>query len=97
MQVVSSPMVTCGTRRASRFSSETKRFPSQAEYERGVVACKELIRQGDAFFRVDRELVAQWWVASFPGFAILSIVLGFNFLGDGLRTALDPRLARRGS
>jgi peptide/nickel transport system permease protein len=38
-----------------------------------------------------RELVAQWWVASFPGFAILSIVLGFNFLGDGVRDWLDPR------
>ena len=37
-----------------------------------------------------RELVAQWWVASFPGFAILSIVLGFNFLGDGVRDWLDP-------
>jgi peptide/nickel transport system permease protein len=38
-----------------------------------------------------RELVAQWWVASFPGVAILSIVLGFNFLGDGVRDWLDPR------
>jgi peptide/nickel transport system permease protein len=41
-----------------------------------------------------RELVAQWWVASFPGFAILSIVLGFNFLGDGVRDWLDPRSRR---
>ena len=36
----------------------------------------------------------QWWVSAFPGLAILSIVLGFNFLGDGLRDALDPRLRR---
>lgn len=41
-----------------------------------------------------RELVAQWWVASFPGVAILSIVLGFNFLGDGIRDWLDPRSRR---
>lgn len=41
-----------------------------------------------------RELVAQWWVASFAGFAILSIVLGFNFLGDGVRDWLDPRSRR---
>ncbi|HUD58754.1 MAG TPA: ABC transporter permease [Acetobacteraceae bacterium] len=41
-----------------------------------------------------RELVAQWWVASFPGIAILSIVLGFNFLGDGVRDWLDPRSRR---
>ena len=42
-----------------------------------------------------RELVAQWWVASFPGFAILTIVLGFNFLGDGIRDWLDPKSRRR--
>ena len=32
------------------------------------------------------------WVAIFPGLAIVVAVLGFNFLGDGLRDALDPRL-----
>lgn len=32
------------------------------------------------------------WVAIFPGLAIMFVVLGFNFLGDGLRDALDPRL-----
>ncbi|MCF6506816.1 ABC transporter permease [Blastococcus sp. MG754426] len=35
-----------------------------------------------------------WWVGVFPGLAILSIVLAFNFLGDSLRDALDPRTAR---
>jgi peptide/nickel transport system permease protein len=35
------------------------------------------------------------WPAVFPGLAIMVIVLGFNFLGDSLRDALDPRL--RGS
>jgi peptide/nickel transport system permease protein len=42
-----------------------------------------------------RELIEQWWVATFPGLAILSIVLGFNFLGDGIRDWLDPRSRRR--
>lgn len=42
-----------------------------------------------------RELVEQWWVAAFPGFAILTIVLGFNFLGDGVRDWLDPKSRRR--
>ena len=42
-----------------------------------------------------RELIEQWWVATFPGIAILSIVLGFNFLGDGIRDWLDPRARRR--
>ncbi len=32
---------------------------------------------------------AQWY-AIFPGLAIMITVLGFNFLGDGLRDALDP-------
>jgi peptide/nickel transport system permease protein len=35
------------------------------------------------------------WMAIFPGLAIMIVVLGFNFLGDGLRDILDPRL--RGS
>jgi peptide/nickel transport system permease protein len=35
-----------------------------------------------------------WWVATFPGLAILSVVLGFNFLGDGLQDLLNPRLRR---
>jgi peptide/nickel transport system permease protein len=42
-----------------------------------------------------RELVQQWWVAAFPGLAILSIVLGFNFLGDGVRDWLDPKARKR--
>lgn len=42
-----------------------------------------------------RELVEQWWVAAFPGFAILTVVVGFNFLGDGLRDWLDPRARNR--
>ncbi len=32
----------------------------------------------------------------FPGIAIALLVLGFNFLGDGLRDRLDPRTSRRG-
>jgi peptide/nickel transport system permease protein len=31
-------------------------------------------------------------MAIFPGLAIMLVVLGFNFLGDGLRDILDPRL-----
>jgi peptide/nickel transport system permease protein len=31
---------------------------------------------------------------TFPGLAIMSVVLGFNLLGDGLRDALDPRFRR---
>ncbi|MBN1332351.1 MAG: ABC transporter permease [Synergistales bacterium] len=35
-----------------------------------------------------------WWWAIFPGLAIMYTVLAFNFLGDGLRDALDVRLKR---
>ena len=42
-----------------------------------------------------RELVQQWWVATFPGIAILSVVLGFNFVGDGVRDWLDPHARTR--
>jgi peptide/nickel transport system permease protein len=38
-----------------------------------------------------RELIEQWWVAAFPGLAILTVVVGFNFCGDGLRDWLDPK------
>jgi peptide/nickel transport system permease protein len=31
-----------------------------------------------------------WWGLVFPGFALVSTVLAINFLGDGLRDALDP-------
>jgi peptide/nickel transport system permease protein len=39
------------------------------------------------------EFISQgnWWWAFFPGAAIVIIVLGINFMGDGLRDALDPR------
>lgn len=31
-----------------------------------------------------------WWLGVFPGLAILTVVLAFNFLGDALRDILDP-------
>ena len=35
-----------------------------------------------------------WWYVTFPGLAILFVVLGFNLLGDGLRDVTDPKLRR---
>ncbi|CAN5662903.1 hypothetical protein BH23GEM7_BH23GEM7_38460 [soil metagenome] len=37
-------------------------------------------------------LITAWWIATFPGLAIVFTVTAFNLLGDGLRDALDPRL-----
>ncbi|PPF65070.1 D-ala-D-ala transporter subunit [Clavibacter michiganensis] len=36
---------------------------------------------------------SSWWISVFPGLAILTVVLAFNFLGDALRDGLDPRTA----
>ena len=40
------------------------------------------------------EILTTWWLALFPGLAITIVVLAFNFLGDWLRDALDPKLRR---
>jgi peptide/nickel transport system permease protein len=37
-------------------------------------------------------LLGAWWIATFPGLAIVLTVVSYNLLGDGLRDALDPRL-----
>lgn len=35
-----------------------------------------------------------WWIATFPGFAIMLTVLSINILGDWLRTRFDPKAER---
>jgi peptide/nickel transport system permease protein len=35
-----------------------------------------------------------WWIGTFPGLAILTLVLGLNVVGDSLRDALDPKLRK---
>jgi peptide/nickel transport system permease protein len=41
-------------------------------------------------------LAGRWWLAVFPGAAIMLTVLSFNILGDWLRDFLDPRLKTMG-
>lgn len=36
-------------------------------------------------------LLEAWWLTTFPGLALTLTVLGYNLLGDGLRSLLDPR------
>ena len=38
-----------------------------------------------------QSLDTAWWVAVAPGFMLFVTVLAFNFLGDGIRDAFDPR------
>lgn len=40
------------------------------------------------------EYFDQLWMSAFPGLAIFTLVIAFNFLGDGIRDALDPRLRK---
>ena len=40
-------------------------------------------------------ITVAWWLTTFPGLAIFFTVLSFNFIGDGLREALDPRQRRQ--
>ena len=35
----------------------------------------------------------QWWIGTFPGLAIFTAVVAFNFLGDSLRDFFDPTSA----
>ncbi|MCZ2260306.1 oligopeptide ABC transporter permease [Sporosarcina sp. G11-34] len=37
-------------------------------------------------------MLGAWWFPLFPGFMILLTVLAFNFIGDGLRDAFDPKI-----
>lgn len=40
------------------------------------------------------QVASAWWIATFPGLAIMLTVMALNFLGDWLRDKLDPRLSQ---
>lgn len=42
-----------------------------------------------------RYMLTAWWTVTFPGLAILLTVFAFNYMGDGLRDALDPKLRQQ--
>jgi len=46
-----------------------------------------ILADGKEFLRLG------WWITTFTGLLITLMLLGFNLLGDGLRDALDPKLA----
>ena len=41
-------------------------------------------------------MLVSWWVSTFPGIALLILVLSINLFGEGLRDILDPRLKLQG-
>jgi peptide/nickel transport system permease protein len=46
-----------------------------------------LVRVGNDFL-----ISGEWWIATFPGLALVVLVLSVNLLGDWLRDALNPKL-----
>lgn len=51
-----------------------------------------MIRQGAEYM-----VTGDWWVAVFPGIALVLMVLGLNMLGDGLADLMDPRRRAAGA
>ena len=45
-----------------------------------------MVAEGAAFM-----VSGEWWIAFFPGLALMTAVFCFNLLGDGLRDILDPQ------
>jgi peptide/nickel transport system permease protein len=59
----------------------------------GLGATPDVAEWG-SMISVGRTYFDQWWIGTFPGLAILSLVLAFNIVGDSLRDALDPRFRK---
>jgi peptide/nickel transport system permease protein len=55
--------------------------PPQAEWG-------SMVAEGTQYFQ-------WWWIGTFPGLAIFTVVLAFNLLGDSLRDVFDPRTGLR--
>ncbi len=47
---------------------------------------------GNMLANAEANLEVAWWAAVFPGLCILVTVLAINYIGDGLRDALDPNM-----
>lgn len=48
-----------------------------------------MVNEGRRYLRV------AWWISTFPGVAIMIVVIAINLVGDALRDVLDPRLRQR--
>ncbi|MFI5368156.1 MAG: ABC transporter permease, partial [Spirochaetia bacterium] len=47
---------------------------------------------GRMLLEAQESVVSSPWGAIFPGLAIVTAVMGLNFLGDGIREMLDPEM-----
>lgn len=55
----------------------------------GYAEWGKMIYDGQQYF-----YKGDWWMVLFPGMAILTFVMAFNLMGDGLRDVLDPKMRR---
>ncbi|MCU0859234.1 MAG: ABC transporter permease [Thermoplasmata archaeon] len=55
----------------------------------GMAEWGVMINDGQKYF-----VIGYWWMVFFPGMAILTFVMAFNLLGDGLRDIFDPKMRR---
>jgi peptide/nickel transport system permease protein len=61
----------------------------------GLGVGSKTVSWGSALTEARNYLQNAWWIAVFPGVALVLTILALNLLGDALRDILDPRLARR--
>src|SRR2546422_11749638 len=54
------------------------------------------IPEGGSMIASGRSYLDQWWISTFPGRAILSIVVPLNVMSDRVRDLLDPRFRKGG-
>lgn len=56
-----------------------------------------LISWGKMIYSGSSYIFSSWWIAFFPGLAIVITVASLNMIGDALATVLNPRLEERGA
>lgn len=61
----------------------------------GLGVGSKTVSWGSALTESRNYIQNAWWIAVFPGLALVLTILALNLLGDALRDILDPRLARR--
>lgn len=61
----------------------------------GLGVGSRTVSWGSALTEARNYIQNAWWIAVFPGIALVLTILALNLLGDVLRDILDPRLARR--
>jgi len=71
------------------------RSPSRRS-RRFVASAPRRRRRSGAFMVSDgADNFIKFWIVGFPGLAIFTMAVGANFIGDGMRDLLDPKLRKQ--